>query len=206
MRWVDVIYQWLLCGLNIFDLPCTSSTFLLCTVSCKDLLAKKLRIVFIFLLCILVPPSSVQNKLQACDVTSLFTGCCLLKKPRHTSDLHLLKINKLLVRQCNLFVLMINKKVNSLNNERVWIKWAEVDRKKKSPPAAHPCCPASAGFAPCSPGTAQERAVTPGVVYRNDPSINIQIYNKANIWCCASFPLWMRTFWESHLHFWSHTC
>lgn len=76
----------------------------------------------------------MQNKLQACDVTSLFNGSCLLKKPRHASDLHLLKINKLLVRQCNLFVLTINKKVNALNTEWVWIKWAEVEGEKENAP------------------------------------------------------------------------
>lgn len=57
------------------------------------------------------------NKLGACDVTSLLSGRCLLKKPRHSPDLHLLKINKLLVRQGNLFVLMINKEVNAPNAE-----------------------------------------------------------------------------------------
>lgn len=115
-RWVDVTCQWLLCGFNTLRLPCTSTTSLLCTVSFKDLLAKKLRTVF-FLLCISVPPSSVQNKLQACNVTPLFKGCCLLKKPRHTSGLHLRKINKLLGKQWNVFVLMINKKLNALNTD-----------------------------------------------------------------------------------------
>lgn len=72
---------------------------------------------FIFLLFISAPPSSVQNKLRACDVTSLLSGHCLLKKPRHSPDLHLLKINKLLVRQDNLFVLVTNKEVNVPNAE-----------------------------------------------------------------------------------------
>lgn len=84
----------------------------------QGLVSKEVKSGFhLLLLFISVPPSSVQNKLQACDVTSLLSSCCLLKKPRHSPDLHSLKINKLLVRQGNLFVLMTNKEVNVPNAE-----------------------------------------------------------------------------------------
>lgn len=50
-------------------------------------------------------------------MTSLLSGHCLLKKTRLSPDLHLLKINKLLVRQGHLFVLMTNKEVNAPSAE-----------------------------------------------------------------------------------------
>lgn len=94
-------------------------------------------------LCILVPPSSVQNKLHACDVTSLFNSHCLLKKPRHTSDSHLLKINTLLVRQHNLFILMINKEANAPQTEWLWMRWLGGEGQSCLPGAripAHAAC------------------------------------------------------------------